>query len=48
LFFYRWFPNEPNNSGNSENCGEINNEKFNDVNCAASKGFICEADSDKN
>ena len=44
--FDDWNPNEPNNAGQQEDCvifkkmGEV--WKWNDVNCAISRNFICE------
>ena len=44
--FDDWNPNEPNNAGQQEHCVEFtkNGEvwKWNDINCAHPRNFICE------
>ncbi|RWS20735.1 C-type lectin domain family 17: member A-like protein [Leptotrombidium deliense] len=41
-WFTKWHDGEPNNSDGNENCIEINNGKWNDVNCLAELYGICE------
>ncbi len=42
--FTAWFPNEPNNAGGDENCGEMYSQSglWNDVRCDSPRGYLCE------
>uniref|UniRef100_A0A8C9YQQ0 C-type lectin domain-containing protein n=1 Tax=Sander lucioperca TaxID=283035 RepID=A0A8C9YQQ0_SANLU len=37
----KWYPGEPNNLGNHENCVGMRNDKWNDISCSYIYEFIC-------
>ncbi|XP_035863291.1 L-selectin-like [Sander lucioperca] len=43
----KWYPGEPNNLGNHENCVWMRNDKWNDISCSYIYEFICYEEHNK-
>ena len=43
MTFLNWYPGEPNNLNNAENCADMDvaNSLWNDVKCTSLRGYIC-------
>ena len=50
VVFSHWYPGEPNNNGQNEDCAQLNtsygcNDMWNDNQCTANTYFICEREN---